>query len=340
MNKPRLGAWLVLLLAAVLLAGCGRPLAAESAPMSQSQLLLDTVCSITLYQGGDEEALQQAFALAADYESQLSRTAEGGQVWRINQGETVAVSPETAELISLGLDYGRLSGGSFDITVGALTQLWDFGGANHLPTAEELAAALATVGQDAVTVTRAADGQSLVSLSRPGAQLELGAIAKGYIADQTAAFLREQGVTAGVLDFGGNVLTLGEKPDGTAWRIGVQQPFGSERVEMLGLIEITGAASIVTSGVYERNFQQDGVLYHHILDPASGYPAASGVMGVTVVSRSSAQGDALSTICLLLGLEAGSRLLESQEGVAGAVWVDQAGEVYVQGEISFIPASQ
>ena len=159
-----------------------------------------------------------------------------------------------------------------------------------------------------------------------------------YIADRVAQLLKEEGAKSAVIDLGGNVVTLGQKPDGEAWKIGVQQPFGAERSELIGLIEAEGDLSLVTSGVYERNFERNGVLYHHILDPRTGFPADTDVIGVTVVSASSARGDALSTVCLLLGMEEGSRLLEADPDVLGAVWVDKDGEIYVQGDIDFTAA--
>ena len=317
----------------LLLAGCGGEEATE--PVSRSDFALDTLCTVTLYEPADPELLDEAFALIAAEEALLSRTVEGSDVWRVNQaaGESVTVSEDTAELISLGLEYSELSGGVFDVTVGRLTELWDFGGADHVPDAAELSPVLASVDYHNLRL----DG-STVTLSDPEARLELGAVAKGYIADRVAQLLKEEGAKSAVIDLGGNVVTLGQKPDGEAWKIGVQQPFGAERSELIGLIRAEGDLSLVTSGVYERNFQRDGVLYHHILDPRTGFPADTDVIGVTVVSHSSARGDALSTVCLLLGMEEGSRLLEADPDVLGAVWVDKAGEVYVQGDVDFTPA--
>lgn len=318
---------------ALLFSSCGGGEAAE--PVSRSEFALDTLCTVTLYEPADPQLLDEAFALIAAEEALLSRTVEGSDVWRVNQasGEAVTVNEDTAELISLGLEYSELSGGVFDITVGRLTGLWDFGGANHVPEETELAPVLASVDYHNIIL----DGNN-VALSDPEARLELGAVAKGYIADRVAQLLKEEGATSAVIDLGGNVVTLGTKPGGEEWKIGVQQPFGAERSELIGLIKAEGDLSLVTSGVYERNFEQGGVLYHHILDPRTGFPADTDVIGVTVVSHSSARGDALSTVCLLLGMEEGSRLLEADPDVLGAVWVDKAGEVYVQGDVDFTAA--
>ncbi|MBO7668025.1 MAG: FAD:protein FMN transferase [Firmicutes bacterium] len=326
--------FLILCLSALLLCGCGGE-EEGTGPLSRSEFALDTLCTVTLYEPADPDLLEQAFQLIAAEEALLSRTVEGSDVWRVNHaaGEPTEVSPDTAELIALGLEYSELSHGVFDITVGRLTELWDFGGANHVPEETELPPVLSSVDYHNLAI----DGQT-VTLSDPEARLELGAVAKGYIADRVAELLKQQGVSSAVIDLGGNVVTLGTKPGGEAWKIGVQQPFGEERSELIGLIKAEGDLSLVTSGVYERNFEQDGVLYHHILDPRTGFPADTDVSGVTVVSASSARGDALSTVCLLLGLEEGSRLLEADPDVLGAVWVMSSGEVRVQGGVDFTAA--
>lgn len=341
-NRPRvvfrrrcrllcMGLWLTLCL---LFSACAGD-ESSTDPLSRSEFALDTLCTVTLYEPADPALLDAAFTLIAAEEALLSRTKEGSDVGRVNHaaGAPTQVGEDTAELIALGLEYSALSGGIFDITVGRLSELWDFSGGGRLPEAAELAEAVASVDYRKLSVA----GQT-VTLADPDSRLELGAIAKGYIADRVAELLKQEGAVSAVIDLGGNVVTVGSKPDGSAWNIGVQQPFGRERSELIGLIQVAGDASLVTSGIYERNFEREGVLYHHILDPRTGYPAETDVIGVTVVSKSSARGDALSTVCLLLGREEGSRLLEAEDDVLGALWVDSAGEVHVQGDIDFAPA--
>ena len=147
----------------------------------------------------------------------------------------------------------------------------------------------------------------------PDTMLELGAIVKGYAADRLKDYLKKQGVTAGVINLGGNVLTMGSKPDGTDWRIGLQKPFGDSG-ESIEIVEVADQ-SVVSSGVYERYFQKDGRLYHHILDARTGYPVDNGLWQVSIRSEKSLEGDLLSTVCFLLGPEAGMAYVESLEGV-------------------------
>lgn len=307
----------------------------EAKTASSSEMLLDTICTVTLYQPAEQELAEQALDLVREYEALFSPNIPGSDIWNINQaqGEATAISPETAQMLELALEYGKSSAGLFDISIGQLSQLWDFGGANHVPSQEELEKALPTVDYRQLEISGSPEGDYSATLHDPESRLEPGGIAKGYIADRVADFLREQGVRAAIIDLGGNIVTVGEKSDGQPWVIGVETPF-SERTEVIGALSI-GEASIVTSGIYERQFTQDGQLYHHILDPRTGFPAESDLLSVSIISLSSAQGDGLSTLAFLLGREAGSQFLEEQEGVLGAIWVEQGGEVYVQGEIDF-----
>lgn len=301
----------------------------ESEPVSATEILMDTVCTITLYSPADPELAREGLALAAQYEKQFSSTAEGGDVWRINhsKGQSVEVSRETAELLETALTYCELSAGRFDVTMGCLVDLWDIGGENHVPEAAELAAALATVNYENLVL----DG-STVCLLNPAARLELGAVAKGYIASLVADWLRQQGVTRALLDFGGNIVVIGEKPDGSPWRIGIQQPFSGQG-EIAGLVEMKEGAA-VTSGVYQRYFESSGVRYHHVLDPQTGYPVETDLLGVTVIGSDSGQADAMSTLCLLLGEEDGAALLEAMDWAQGAVWIYE-NRISVTGNVNF-----
>ena len=308
--------------------GCARE--ESSKPIKETQLMLDTFCSITIYGDGNRETLAEAFDLCAGYEAVFSKTVEGSDVWRINNagGAPVEVSPETAEIIKIALEYGELSGGLFDITIGQVSSLWDFSGKSELPSEHEIKNAI-----DSVDYRKASVEGNTVHLDDPHAQIDLGGIAKGYIADRLADFLRESGVGGAVIDLGGDIVVLGRKSDGSPWRVGVKRPFG-DAGDYLGIVH-TAEASIVSSGVYERGFEQDGTLYHHILDPFTGMPVSSDVIGATVVSDSSMVGDVLSTSIILMGSDAAATLFSEIPGFIGAIIVLEDGEVLQYGSIDF-----
>jgi len=216
----------------------------------------------------------------------------------------------------------------FDISIGRLSGLWSFSGASSVPSGTDIAAALETVDYRRVIVA----GDS-VQMGDSGAWLDFGGIAKGYIADRMADLLRERGVPGAVIDLGGDVVIVGEKQDGSPWRIGVRRPFGSPG-ELLGVVE-TREAAVITSGVYERNFEQGGVLYHHILDPSTGMPVQSDIVGVTVLAESAMVGDALSTAMLLLGSERAVVLALQVPEFIGALLILESGELMEIGDIDF-----
>ena len=337
----RLAASLVLaVLVAVAFCGCvGEEQTAG--PISETRMTLNTICTVTIYDTQDRAILTGALDLCAEYEALFSISEEGSDVWRINnaKGAPVAVATPTAQVISAGLEYGELSGGMFDITIGRLSTLWDFTGQSGVPSDEEIALARGTVDYRQVAI----EG-NIVQIANPETWIDLGGIAKGYIADRAADFLIENGVKSAIIDLGGNIVAVGQRPDGSPWRIGVTKPFG-QRSDLLGVVEI-GEASVVSSGIYERQFEENGVFYHHILDPFTGMPATSNVAGATIISEGSMEGDALSTIVLLMGVERPSDsaepvggeaigILARQSGFIGAVIVFKDGETASYGEFEF-----
>lgn len=315
------------------LTGCK---AASRGPISRSSFLLNTFVTVTLYSGGDEEVLDGAMDLCAWYEGLLSKTIETSEVYQMNHrkpGEReFTVSEETAEVLKKGLYYSALSEGVFDITIEPLSSLWDFTAEDPVvPSEEEIQEALPRVGYENVSVS----GNQVV-FANDETTIDLGAIAKGYIADRIKDYLKEEKVESAVINLGGNVLCLGERPDGTPFQIGLQKPFAShtETVGVAGVRDL----SVVSSGVYERHFIKDGVNYHHILDPSTGYPYENGLVQVTILSPQSVDGDGLSTTAFALGLEKGTELLESMEDVYG-IFITEDGELhFTEGAEDFILA--
>ncbi len=308
--KPLL--FLILSLVLVTFSGCTPSNSAKT--ISKSGFYFDTVIQITLYDAQYESLLDDCFDLAGTYEGYFSNTITDSDISKINQagGAFVEVHDETIELLQKGIYYGDLSGGNFDITIGNLSDLWNFSTyalldevpETAVPSPDAILSALDGVDYHNIVI----EG-SRVALSDPAAKLDLGGIAKGYIADRIKEYLEENGVTSGLINLGGNVLTLGEKADGSAYTIGIQRPF-SEDGEPITSVSVTDK-TVVSSGVYERCYEVDGKFYHHILDPKTGYPYDNGLLGVTIICEDSVDGDGLSTTCFSLGLKDGLALVES-----------------------------
>ena len=290
-------------------------------PVSGQSFYFDTVCSISVYdmeemsEENAKKAIDNAFALCSRYESLLSRTKEGTDIYRINHagGETVECDPDTVEVIRNGLYYSELSEGRFDITIGKVSDLWDFHAEDpQVPSEEALKAATATVDWKGVSI----DGNS-VTLENPETHLDLGGIAKGYIADKVSEQLRGDGVTSAIISLGGNIVCIGKKADGSdgkPFRIGVEKPY-SEQTEIVGVVDAEDE-TVVTSGVYQRYFEKDGLKYHHILDATTGLPAVSDIVGVTLKAEDgkSADCDALATILLIMREERAMKMIEETDG--------------------------
>ena len=273
----------------------------------KSGFYFDTIITITLYDTNDEAYLDECFALADKYEHLLSASRTDSDVSKINaaNGNPVTVSDETIALLERGIYYGDLSEGRFDITVGKLSSLWDFShNEGTIPDEDAIKDALATIDYHNIQING-----NTVTLKNPTSAIDLGGIAKGYIADEMKAYLNEQGITSGTINLGGNVLTIGPKANDEDYRIGIQKPF-AEDGDALAAISIKDA-SVVSSGVYERYFEKNGTLYHHILNPKDGYPYQNELLGVTIICKNSVDGDGLSTVCFSLGLADGLQLIES-----------------------------
>jgi thiamine biosynthesis lipoprotein len=283
-----------------------------------STFLFDTYIEIKA--ACDQALLDELNERLIFFEETFSRTREGSDISRINAagGAPVEVHEETATLISQSLVFSELSGGLFDISIGAVSGLWDFT-EGVVPDAAVLAEAVTHVDYRGIDVSG-----TTVTLADPAARLDLGGIAKGYAADEMARLLREADCESALINLGGNVYALGLKPDGSSWSVGIQDP-----QQPRGALKAVAAArdlSVVTSGPYERGFEVDGVSYHHILDPRTGYPVQTDLASATIFSELSLEGDALTTCCFLLGQTAALELLRARSGV-DALLVDLAGEV-------------
>ena len=312
-------------------------------PISISSIKLNTAVQITIYDSQDKALLDDCLALCDKYELVFSRTNEKSELYKLNHrkdtsdkdpnadgqttpypvsgtADTWHISEDLASLLSQGLSITRESDGAFDIAIAPLTSLWDFTAEDpKVPDDAAIQKALPLCSSDGVTI----DGQD-ITLPFDDIQFDVGAIAKGYIADRLKDFLVKKGVNSAIINLGGNVLCIGSKPDGTPFKVGIQKPF-ADRNETEAVMDITGK-SVVSSGIYERCFKQGGKLYHHILNPQTGYPYDNGLISVTIISDQSVDGDALSTTCFALGLEDGLKFAE-KKGVQ-AVFITEDYELH------------
>jgi thiamine biosynthesis lipoprotein len=292
---------------------------------SESELVLGTVCTITLYERGNSALYQRIFSRFRDIEDKMSANKAGTELDAINKNAgigPVTVHEDTFDVIAMALRYAEISGGAFDPTVGPLVQLWGIALDNpHVPAQEEIDAVLPLINWRDVVLDPQAH---TVFLMRSGMQLDLGGIAKGYAADEAVRIIRAAGIPRAIINLGGNVYAFGIKKDKSLWRIGVQDPLG-ERDSSFGFVSIQNK-TLVTSGVYERFFEQDGEYYHHILSTRDGYPARTGLLSVTIIADRSIDADALSTAVFVMGYEQGQALLESLDTV-DALFVFEDGSI-------------
>ncbi|MBM6723611.1 FAD:protein FMN transferase [Pseudoflavonifractor phocaeensis] len=279
-----------------LLPGCGAQEAEEQF------FSMDTVMSIHVYGSGAAEAAAAARREVEALDSQLSRTRADSLISQLNahagDGTDVALDADTARLLAFSKSISQLLPGDFDITIAPVMDAWGFTGEDrHVPDSETLSAAMALVGSEGLSVDESA---GTARLERAGMAVDLGAVAKGYAAAKAEEALREAGITSALLDLGRNITAIGPKTDGTAWRVGVADPENdSQYLCILSLEDQTAS----TSGGYERYFEENGVRYHHIIDPETGYPADSGLKSVTVISADHLLADALSTALFVAGPE-------------------------------------
>ena len=324
---------------------------------TKESFYFDTICDITLYgmaglsdEYDDEEfkskIISECFERCVDYENMLSKTKENSDIMKINNGGNswTIVNEHTAYLIEKSLKYSELSNGIFDISIGKASELWDFHreeSEGKLPDKEELAQAVNHI--DYTKIVCDAPNHE-VKLLDPEMEIDLGGIAKGYIADEVSSLLRDWGVTSAVINFGGNIVAIGGKANKFAdeeasyedFKIGIRNPL-SESGELLGYIPGKNI-TVVTSGTYERYIEVDGVKYHHVLNPKTGYPFETDLIQVSIVMDEgmSADADAISTTCLALGRDEGIKYIEklSRDMNIEAIFLDNDGNIICTNENS------
>ena len=312
-----------LVLGIILLTSCSSP-----APTSESRLMLGTNITITIHDSVPRGIFTAIWDRIDQIEQRMSINQaryDDSELLQVNRAagtHPVAVSDETLAVIQEGIRVGELTDGAFDISVAPLVLLWMVTGSTpRVPSEQAVTTAL-----ELVDYTRIQIEGNEIYLPEPGMGIDVGGIAKGYAVAEAARLLRESGVKHAILDFGGDLMAVGTRPDGRSWRIGLQDPT-QRRGSLMGVVEVIDF-SIVTSGVYERYFEQDGVRYHHIIDTQTGFPTRNELTSVTILSVDPTFGDALSTGAFVMGLRDGFRLIEELEDVEG-VFIDSMQRVYL-----------
>lgn len=321
----------VMILVTLMIAGCssaqGQSVKLLKEPYKETVFLMGTVVTVKVYDEGKQPALEKAIHRIEELADQISPEEQDSEIDIVNDSagiEPVKVSDDVYQLIKEGKQYSEDAEGSFDITIGPLTRLWHIGFDDaRKPEQSEIDEVLPKINYENVVLN---EEEKTVFLKERGMKLDLGAIAKGFIADETVEVLKEENVTTAIVDLGGNIYVMGNNPSGKPWRTGIQDPF-SARGKTIGVFPASNL-SIVTSGVYERYIEVNGVRYHHLLNPVDGYPFEGDIAGVSIISKYSIDGDALSTTIFSKGLEGGLKHLDKIEGVE-AIFVTFDKKVYV-----------
>jgi len=284
---------------------------------------LGTVCTITLFEKGQESVCNEIFSRIREIENLMSVNISSSDVSRINAAagiEPVQVQDDTYKVIERAVYFAELSGGAFDPTVGPLVSLWGISGKPRVPSNEEINEALPLINWRNIEMDARLKS---VYLTRRGMALDLGGIAKGYAADETVKIIKLHEISRAKIDLGGNIFLIGTRYDNKPWKVGIQSPDG-RRGSIIGVLQIP-EKTVVTSGVYERNFEKDGVLYHHLLSVTDGYPVNNGLVSVTIIADISMDADALSTAVFVSGYEKGISILKNySEAQAVFVFEDKS----------------
>lgn len=303
-------------------------------PYSDEQFLLGTYIQIRIYDDGKEAVLSKVFDRVKELGDKITINQAGSEIDEVNEQAgiaPVAVSDDVYPLVKKAYEYSEDSNGGFDMAIGAITQLWRIGFDDaRKPSQVEINQALKLVDYKKVELDDAAQS---VYLTEKGMKIDLGAIAKGYIADEVVKMLKDNGVTTAIVDLGGNVYVLGHSARGEdqPWTVGIQDP-NEARGQILGKIQETDK-TLVTSGIYERYLEVDGVQYHHLFDPKTGYPFDNDIAGVTIITDHSIDGDGLSTAVFSMGVKKGLEYVEQLDNGASAIFVTKEDRVYLTKDI-------
>ncbi len=292
---------------------------------------LGTIIRLRVEGSNGEKAIEKAIDRLNIIENKMSVFKEFSEVSIINKKAGVSsqgVSKDTYFVIKKAVEYSRLSEGTFDPTIKPIVSLWRIGSDNpRIPSKSEIERNIKLVNYEDIVMS---EKDNSIGLKHANQAIDIGGIAKGYAADEVKKVFKNHKIKSALIDLGGNIFALGKKPDKTLWNVGIQNPFNT-RGEHIGVISGENK-SIVTSGNYERYFTKDGKVYHHIIDPKTGYPSESEIISATIISDYSIDGDGLSTGVYIMGLEKSLKLIESLEGI-DAIFITKNKEVYITSDI-------
>lgn len=327
MKNFKLYVLLLLTLSITVLSGCSSSNSNIKEPISHTEVVMGTVCTIQIFDSKDNSILDKAFDRLKDLENKVSINKEGTELDKVNEmsgKEAVVVGKETFTIVESGLYYSKISNDTFDITIGPIVKLWGIGSENaRVPSEEEIIEKKSLINYNDIVLD---SEKNSIFLKKPNMIIDLGGIAKGYAADEMKRLLVDNGVKSAMINLGGNLFILGNKPNGDQWKIGIQDPNGSS-TNTVGNI-LVNDKSVVTSGTYERFLEVDGKVYHHILDPKTGYPYENDLLSATIISDTSLAGDGLSTSAFALGREKGLEFINSLENIE-AIFITKDNEVYL-----------
>lgn len=299
--------------------------------LSKNYFALDTIITISIYSySNDADAeviMDKCFDLCKHYEQIFSKTIKDSDIYKLNHNEKFEHNEFTDKIINDSLDISEATEGAFDITISPLVDLWNIPGGNtSVPSKDKIKDCLKKVNYKNIV----SDSDSFTL--KKDTQVDLGGIAKGFIADKLKNYMVSEGVTSAIINLGGNVLTIGDN-NGDDFTIGIKKPFAKKENEYSAKVKIKDK-SVVTSGSYERYFKKDGKIYHHILNPKTGYPVENNLNSVTIISENSEYGDAYSTACFVLGLDKGMKFIEQQNDTE-AIFITKDNKLHLTSGLKF-----
>ena len=291
---------------------------------SKDIFAMDTYMTVTAYGAKAQEAVDEAEAEIQRLDELLSTGNEESEIAQLNQNKNATLSEDAGYLVERALELNKETDGAFDIAIYPVMEAWGFPTQNYqVPTADTLESLLKLADASQIIYD---ENSRKISFDREGMKIDLGGIAKGYTSSRIMDIYKENNISSGLVNLGGNVQALGTKPDGSKWRVAVQSPDDTE--DYLGILSVEDKA-VITSGGYERYFEQDGKTYHHIIDPKTGYPAENGLTSVTVVSEDGTLADGLSTSLFIMGKEEAIEFWRAHSDEFDIIMLTNEGKLYV-----------